>query len=284
MKKILAIILAAAMMLALAACGAGDDGGEIIGEETEEFTQGTESDVVNDEELPRFKIAFSYTRFTDKLGGQFRDSLQYLADNFNVEMIFFESGSGDDQITQIESVLAAGDIDGVITVGATPATVAVSNRYGVPHICACGFPSLEEEIQGVAAYDNFLGGVIDDDVWAGTHCIEALYEAGCRNICYSGLTQGLVKSHDDRANAMRAVVASHDDMNLLADSYTMMEWADDVASFHAAFPDMDGIGFSALSDAIYLAMESEGLADGSVKIAGIDISSQTSITTSWTAL
>ena len=276
MKKILALLLALTMVFTLAACGAGGED-DVVGSEVKDFTGGTDSEIVNKDELPDFKIAFSYATFTDKLGGQFRDSLQYLGDNFNVEMVFFEAGSGDDQITNMESTLAAGDIDGVITVGASPALVAVSNKYGVPHICACGYPSLEEEVTGCAAYDNFLGGVIDDDVWAGTKAIEALYDAGCRNICFSGLTQGMVKSHDDRANAMREVVASHDDLNLLADSYTMGENADDVASFHASFPQMDGIGFSAIGDAIYLALESEGMTDGSVKIAGVDISSQTGI-------
>ena len=278
MKKLLALFLAMCMMLSMVACaGAGGSGGdgEAVGQEEVKFEEGSDTERFNKEELPPYKIAFSYANFTDKLGSQFKQSLQYLADAYNVEMVFFETGSGDDQVTNIESVLAAGDIDGVITVGGSPATVAVSNKYNVPHVMACGFPSLEEEIKGVAAYDNFLGGVIDDDEWAGERCIEALYDAGCRNICYSGLTLGFVKSHDDRAAAMQRVVASHDDMKLLADSYTMAEWATDISSFHASYPEMDGMGFSAIGDAVYLALESEGLTDGSVKVAGIDISSQT---------
>ena len=279
MKKLLALFLAFAMMLSMTAC-AGAGGGaageeEAVGQDEVKFEEGAETERFNAEELPRFKIAFSYGQFTDKLGSQFKQSLQYLADAYNVEMVFFEQGSGDDQVTNFESVLAAGDVDGIITVGGTPATAAVANKYNVPYVLACGYPSLAEEVKGMTAYDNFLGGVVDDDEWAGVRCIEALYDAGCRNICYSGLTLGLAKSHDDRAAGMQQVVASHDDMKLLADSYTMAEWATDVASFHAAFPEMDGIGFSAMLDAVYLALESEGLTDGSVKIAAVDISSQT---------
>lgn len=271
MKKLIAILLVLTMVFCMTACTGDDD--DNLGGDVKDFTG--ELTVANKEDLPHYKIAFSYAQFTDKLGMQFKNAIQYLCDAYNCEAVFFEAGSGDDQVTQIEAALSAGDIDGVITVGGSPATVAVSNKYGVPHVMACGFPSLEEEIKGCAAYDNFLGGVVDDDVWAGTRCIEALYEAGCRKITYSGLTQGFVKSHDDRYKAMYAVVDAHDDLELLVDNYSMAEWANDVASFHAAYPELEGMGFSAMTDAVYLALESEGMADGSVKIAAVDISSQT---------
>lgn len=74
-------------------------------------------------------------------------------------MVLFESSSGDEAISTLESVLAAGDIDGLITVSTSLAQVADSNKYNIPHISVCGFPALEEEIRGVAEFDNFLGGV-----------------------------------------------------------------------------------------------------------------------------
>ena len=190
-------------------------------------------------------------------------------------MVFFEAGSGDEAVTNLESILSKGDIDGVIQVGGTAAQVAVANKYNVPYIFACGFPSLEEEIKGCVAYDNFLGGAIDDDVWAGVHCIEALYDAGCRNITYSGLTQGYVKSHDDRYKGMYKVLEEHPDMKLLAENYSMGLFADDVATFNASFNNIEGMGFSAMIDGVYTALESEGMANGSIKIAAVDISSMT---------
>ena len=280
MKKLIAAVLALVMLFGLAACGADSSESEAVGQENANFdlTSGNASKV-NKEELTEkfgtFKIAFSYGQFTDKLGSQFKNCLEYLASNYNVEMVFFEAGSGDEQVTNLESILSKGDVDGVIQVGGTAAQVAVANKYNVPYVFACGFPSLEEEITGCVAYDNFLGGVIDDDTWAGVRCIEALYDAGCRNITYSGLTQGFVKSHDDRYKGMYKVLEEHSDLNLLAENYSMGLWADDVASFNASFDNIDGMGFSAMVDGVYTALESEGMADGSVKIAAVDISSMT---------
>ena len=282
MKKVIAMVLALVMVFGLVACGdgAGSSDGDAVGQGNANFdlSSGSKSKV-NKEELTEkfgtFKIAFSYGQFTDKLGSQFKNALEYLASNYNVDMVFFESGSGDEAVTNLESILSKGDIDGVIQVGGTAAQVAVANKYNVPYIFACGFPSLEEEIKGCVAYDNFLGGAIDDDVWAGVHCIEALYDAGCRNITYSGLTQGYVKSHDDRYKGMYKVLEEHPDMKLLAENYSMGLFADDVATFNASFNNIEGMGFSAMIDGVYTALESEGMANGSIKIAAVDISSMT---------
>ncbi len=287
MKKLIAMLLALVMVFSLAACSAGGEGGGKasddadvagVGNSNFDLESGNTSKVDKaklTEEKGTFKIAFSYGQFTDKLGSQFKNALEYLAANYNCEMVFFEAGSGDEGITALESVLSAGDIDGVIQVGGSAANVAAANKYKVPYVFACGFPSQEEEIKGCIGYDNFLGGVIDDDVWAGEHCIEALYDAGCRNITYSGLTQGFVKSHDDRYKAMHTVLERHPDMNLLAENYSMGLWADDIATFNASFSNIEGMGFSAMVDGVYTALESEGIADGSVKIAAVDISSMT---------
>ncbi|MCM1121143.1 MAG: hypothetical protein NC416_01030 [Eubacterium sp.] len=302
MKKLAALILAGTMVFSLAACGntaaessstateeadtqeTASEEGEAVAAEGETETTGSgevyfepgELTVANAEELPHYKIAFSYYSFADKLGLQFRESINYLCNAYNCEAVFFESGMGDEAVTNIESVLAAGDIDGVIYVGATPSVVAVAEKYEVPYVAVCGFASLDEEINTLGSYNYFLGCVMDDDVWAGEHAMQALYDAGCRSVCFSGATQGMLKSHDDRASAYLDYIASHDDMSSLTESYTMMETANDISTFAASFAGiMDGIFFTAGSDAIYLTMETEGIADGSVKIAAVDISSQT---------
>lgn len=246
-------------------------------ENSEVYFAPGELTVADSSELPSYKIAFSYYSFADKLGSQFKESIQYLCNAYNCEAVFYEFGATtDEQITNTESTLAAGDIDGLIFVGATPSVVAVAEKYNVPYVAVCGFPALEEEINSLPDYDCFLGGIIDDDVWAGNQAMQALYDAGCREVCFSGMTQGMVKSHDDRAQAYREFVESHDDVNSLAESYTIGEVADVVSTFAASFAGlMDGIFFTAGMDSEYLAMESEGIADGSVKIAAVDISSQT---------
>lgn len=303
-NKIMAVLLTVGMVFSMAACGSsssssdtGSDAGENSGSADAESTEssgtsdGDDSSVAGSSEvyfapgeltvadasgLEPYKIAFSYYSFADKLGLQFKQSIQYLCDAYNCEAVFFESGTGDEAVTNIESTLAAGDVDGVIYVGATPSVVAVAEKYNVPYVAVCGFPSLDEEIQTLPTYENFLGGIVDDDVWAGNEALQALYDAGSRSICLSGMTQGMVKSHDDRATAYREFVESHDDVTSLSESYTLGETANDISTFAASFAGiMDGIFFTAGSDTIYLTMETEGIADGSVKIATVDISSQT---------
>lgn len=297
MKKFLAFVLAGLMIFSLAGCGSSskstssgssvtnekasgdassDDSKEAAGTSEVYFAPGKLT-VADSSKLPHHKIAFAYYAFTDKLGLQFKAAIQYLCDAYNCEAVFYEYGSTtDEQVTNTESVLAAGDIDGLIFVGATPSVVAVAQKYKVPYVAVCGFPSLEKEVQALPSYDCFLGAVVDDDVWAGNQAMQALYDAGCRNVCLSGATQGMVKSHDDRAQAYREFIKSHSDMKSLTESYTMMETANDISTFAASFAGiMDGIFFTAGSDAIYLTMETEGIADGSVKVAAVDVSSQT---------
>ena len=277
MKKIIALALTICMLML---CSITPALADVAGLSDVAYapadTSMLDQEVLNN--LPHYKFAFSYYAFTDKLSQQFKGCLEYLGAAFNVEFVFFESGMGDEAVTNIESILAAGDIDGVIYVGGSQALLDVCEKYQVPFISACGFPSTEVEQQGCASYSMYLGGVVDDDIWAGTQCVQALYDAGCRNFCFSGATQGLVKSHDDREKAMQAFIAEHTDMNLLSESLTMMETANDIATFAASFGGlMDGYISTAASDATYQALSSEGLDDGSVKYATVDISSQTGV-------
>lgn len=279
MKKVIAMLLAIIMMVSLCACSNTSETTSKTNDAA--TTKGTDSSDagntadINDDELPNFRIAFCYSNYTDRLGLQFKNCIEYLSKAYNCEPVFFEMGRGDTAISNLETVLTAGGIDGVVSVGIDSARIEVAKKYDVPVITVCAFPETEEDIKGVSDYDKFLGGVIDDESWAGTRCIEALYEAGCRNICYSGLKPGITKASDDRANGMREVVEANADLNLLADSYTVQDFAGDIATFTASFSEMDGIGFSSVSDGLYLSLEAEGIADGSVKIAGIDVSSQT---------
>lgn len=225
-------------------------------------------------DLPHYKIAFSYYSFADKLGTQFKEMIEYVGKAFNVEVVCFESGLGDEGITNIESVLAAGDIQGVIYVGGSQALVDVCHKYGVPFITACGFPSSETDVLGCASYEEFLGGVVDDDEWAGYEAIQALYDAGCRQISWSGLTLGLLRSHDLRSAAVPKFIEANPDMKLVAETYGM-EHAEVINQIVPGHPELDGMAFGAVTDGHYNLFEANDIADGSVKLSGIDISSMT---------
>lgn len=213
-----------------------------------------------------------YGNFTDKLGSQFKASMDYIASGMNVEFSFIESGYGEEAIAALEAAVASGDIDGIVAIqGGSPALLEAAG--GVPLISACATPASEAEAQEVASYENFLGSVADSDYQAGYDAAKALYDAGCRNVCLAGLTQGMSQSHDARAQAFIDFVDEQDDMTLLADNYSRGLHADAISSFAAAYPEMDGIFATSGSDAVLNSMQTEGLV-GSVKLATIDVSSE----------
>ena len=302
MKKIIAILLSLCLVFALAACGNGDTttgdnnsappagggntpsgGGSTTTSPSASVPTDTNPDVedfvpgeisINKDDLPHFKIAFGYGDWESVLGTQFMKAIEYLCDAFNCEPVFYGAGTGEEGVANVESLLAAGDIDGIISVGWDTARMDVANRHGVPVVTACQFPTVRE-ISGITAYDGFLGGVVDDEVWAGYHAMKALYDSGSRNVTWSGLTTGYNQGHDDRTTGAKQFVEGQSGINLLADSYTVGRWHEDIPTFVAAFSEMDGMCFTALSDAVYTVMAAEGIDDGSVKVAGPDVASMT---------
>lgn len=286
MKKLIGMVLAVCLLTALlAACGNSAGSGsasaptENASSETASLSESTaESDAGEPAtegggDLPTYKIAFMYGHFTDKVGSQFKSSMEYVAAEMNIDFAFIEAGYGEEALAAIEAAVAAGDIDGIIAAqAASPALIEACG--GVPIISVCNGPASEQEAQEVATYDNFLGSVMDSDYEAGYAAAQALYDAGCRNVCLAGLTQGMTRSNDDRANAFKDFLAEHEDMVLLADDYSRGLFADSVSSFAAAYPEMDGIFVTSGSDAVLNTMMTEGLV-GSVKLATVDVSTET---------
>lgn len=273
MKKTLALLLSLMMVFSLAACnGDGTEPGD--GTAAGDGSTVTEYESANleiEEELPAFNILVCYPQFTDKLGSQFKSSLEYLADTFNVTFTFLETGMGEETQATFEAALV-NKPDGVITVTGTAALLSAAKNAGdIPMVGSGASYSSEELAQEVATYDNWLGTVVMDDYAAGWDAGEALYRDGCRNVAFVGLQKGLSGQHDDRAFGFLDFVASKDDMNLVAEDYSMGLFADAIISFAAAYPEMDGIFCTATSDAIFNTFETEGLV-GSVKLAGIDVS------------
>jgi ABC-type sugar transport system substrate-binding protein len=256
MKKMLSVLLSLILVLSLTACGLGE-GASGSGEDK------------------KLRIAYGYGDWESALGIQMRTAFEYLAEAFDFEPVIFILGGGEDGLAAVESLLAGGNIDGIMSSASWDvARMLVADRHGVPVVTALQFPS-DQEIASIAAFSNFLGGVTDNEFWAGYHTMKALYDAGARNVTWSGLTAGFSQGHDDRTRGAMQFIADHTEMNLLADSYTMGQWHTDVTTFAAIFPELEGMAFTSMNNGVYNVMEVEGIADGSVLIAGTDIASMT---------
>lgn len=249
MKKIVALLLSLCLLLGIC-CGAVA------------------------EEAPRFKIGFFYGEFTTLLGEQFANSLKSLEEELNVEIVLIEGGFGEQSIATLESVAAAKSVDGIISAsGASPAFLNAAK--GIPFVgIGSSFPSDPAEIEEVCKIDTFLGAVIDSDYNAGYSAAKSLYESGCRNLCISGLTQGMSAAHDARIQGVLDFLAEHPDYVLLADDFSRGQFAAAISSFAAAFPEMDSIFTSACDDAVFTNMMTEGLV-GTVKLGTVDITETT---------
>ncbi len=274
MKKVVTILLTLAIVISVVACSnqpAAEN--EAPAAEAEAPAESVTESIIPPD-LPKYKIALVYSTFTDKLGSQMKSAMEYLANDFNVEFVFLETGYSADTVTVIESTLQAG-IDGIIMVGVTPAVLDAAQKAGdVPVVMIQSEPTTAEVAQEMAAFTNYLGAICENDYEVGYRALEALYNAGARNFGIGGLTKGISKTHDDRAQAAIDFINSKSDATLLADDYSMGLWSDALTSFAASFPEMDGFFATGGSEGVYQVMRTEGLS-GKVKYATIDIQEST---------
>lgn len=276
-------MLAAALLLAgLAACGEQTGDISSVPDTTTSaeasasgFTEATASTVRIPADLPRYRIGVMYYTFTDKLGSQMKNSLDYLAGAFNIEFVYIEATySSEAGQAALETALQT-DLDGVIAVSSGVAFVeACKNAGNVPFVSIQIEPNDDQVAKDMAAYDCYLGAVCENDYQVGVNAIEALYAGGVRNLGICGLTPGLARSHDERIRGVKYAISQHSDLKLAAEDYTMAEYAKSISSFAAAYPEMDGLFSTQGVETIYQTMNTEGLI-GSVKLAAVDISEST---------
>ncbi len=290
MKKIIALVLTLTLLLVLTACGtsgstdpetentqaatAADGKGTSIAADGSVITNYDKATVQTDKELPKFRILVLYNSFTDKLGSQYKSSMEYIAEPLNIEFTFLETGSNSDEaMAAIEAALVSG-YDGCIGTVASEARAALFDKADVPYVVCGGMPSDESQAKAMAAYENYLGSVVVDDYGAGYAMAEALYADGCRNVMWDGLSRGYSGQHDARAAGFADAVATHDDMKIIVENWDYTQWADGIATAAATYPELDGVGCTCLMANIYNTIESEGLV-GQVQLAGIDVSEGT---------
>jgi hypothetical protein len=278
MKKCGQLLLISAILVFMFSCqnkkSDSDNAGENLGVITEAFDTGWSGPLRDN--LPRYRIGLVYGMFTDKLGMQMKNSMDYLAEAFNIEFVYLESGSGgsEGQLAVIESALQGG-LNGILTVGCTPAMLDAARKAGnVPIVMIQSEPTTADVAKEMALFDNYLGAVCENDYHVGARAAEALYAAGARNFCITGITKGYSKTHDQRAQAAIDTINSHSDAKLLADEYNLGLMADAISSFAASYPEMDGVFSTYGTEAAYQAFRVNGLT-GRVKYATIDVSEST---------
>lgn len=280
MKKIIAVLLSMVMMISLVACGSNAGSNESAGTTVDNsgkvVTNYSDAvdELITDKEMPHYTVLVTYFAFTDKLGSQYKSSLEYLGKALNIDFVFVETGMGEESQSIIEAALV-NKPDAWISNTCTVADVKAAADAGNIPMVSCGsvFPS-KEVAQEMASYENFLGAIGVDDYNAGYSAANALYEDGCRNVMLCGFPKGLSGQHDQRAFGFTDAVASHEDMKLIGEDYSMAEFAPAITSFAATYPEMDGVFCSAVPEAVYNTFVTENLI-GEVRLGGLDVSEST---------
>lgn len=276
MKRFLSLLLVLALVLCLAACGgpaaeeskAPQGGG--VGQQGTDVSTGTEEtkDFQFPADLPAKKVGAIGIYTGNELYIQWKENLSSLGEKFNVEFQFVEVTNAEDYAGAVENLCTAG-VNGIIMQGCTEAILQVTDKYNVPFVSYCT-TFTDEEMAVFASYKTFMGVVTEDDNVSARNAADAMYEAGCRKVGMVGLTRGLAKIMDDRADSF---IARFTELGgeIVAEDYSMMGFADSISNFAAAYPEMDGIFSVILNESVFQAFTTEGLA-GSVKLAGFDMS------------
>ena len=282
-KKIICMILALAMVLALAACGeSANPPAESAPADSAPATassDNTDSDVGTavstgteesanfqfPEDLPEFKIGCIGVYTGSELYIQWKNNLQSLEDKFNVSFQFVDQGG--DTAADVENMCTAG-VNGILMQGCSESILQITEKYNVPLAVYCQTFS-DEEMEAFSKYSTFLGVISEDDNIGARDAAQAMYDAGCRNVAVAGLTRGLAQSQDNRADSF---VARFKEIggNIIAEDYTYALFADSISSFAAAYPEMDGVFSVFLLEGVFQAFSTEGLI-GNAKLASFDL-------------
>lgn len=275
-KKVLCLVLAFAMVLALAACGETPAPAVPASQDAPASNPGTGSDIgtavsTTSEEtkgfefpsnLPELKIGCLGVFSGSELYIQWKNNLQTLEEKFNVSFQFVDSQTPDD----VENMCIAG-VNGILMQGCSESILQITEKYNVPLAVYC-MQFSAEEMETFSKYKTFLGVVTEEDGLGGIAAAEAMYNAGCRNVAIAGLTRGIALNIDSRCDKFMDRFTELGG-NIVAEDYTLMAFADSISSFAAAYPEMDGVFSAFLNEGVFQAFTTEGLV-GSAKLASFD--------------
>lgn len=193
-KKLLALLLAAAMVLSLAACGSSDSsssGNSGDSSETQADGSGTTAAATD------IKIGVSIWSSTDVLGSLCKQVIDKAAGALGVEVTYVDQGHVSEQVTASVETLCAAGCNAIIICNSADSemTSAINtcNEYGVYLV---QFFRIISETESPEVYQTavnsqyYVGAVHEDEYGNGYTLMNLLLESGDRLICLEGWTVG----------------------------------------------------------------------------------------------
>ena len=222
---------------------------------------------------PTFKIGFSWMAQADLLSSMYERAVRYACDVLHCELVFVEwdMSSTTFAADAIENLLQSG-VDGIIAGALDGSSVDACIEHKVPFVGALN--QMNDEILAVAKDSGyFCGNVIDDDYVSTYNSVEALYEAGCRNIAWIAPQPGSTQA-DIRSSGIMDALAAHSDLNVLTSFRYGFGNTDEalnaIEQILSAYPDLDGVVLANGLDVTSI-WYNTGAADRGVKLAVTDL-------------
>lgn len=220
------------------------------------------------------KIGFIGWGFTDLLGSSYQAYYDYIADDFGIEFSMAAGSTNEEHISLTENLIQKG-VQGLLAYNVTSKMMDMCDAAGV-YLMQFGSPVTDEELKAYLETSPYwLGCSTVDDYAAGQAMVEALYNAGSRNIAAIAPAAGN-PCHDLRWNGIFDKAEEYDDMQVIGEfrSANTADYTGAVQNFISMYPELDGVVATGASsggaEAIIQAIDTEGKTE-EVKFATLDI-------------
>ena len=295
MKKLIALLLAAVMVLALAACGStATESSAPAGTTSEnEAAEATSADNTPTQEqldaaaeaveavteklsadgLGGYKVGLYYLPNVEGYGKAMFDYFDWLCDLTNCEPVHYEmtSFASSDIMAAVETLVSQGCDAIICVIGSSPSMFEYLNDNGVYYTLMTR--SYTEEVCAVVLDSEYFCGFIGDlggetgiEYLKGFGCAEALAAEGCKNIAIIMASEGETMN-DERTIGMQAAAEKYG-MNVL----TVVrggDYATGTSDILASYGDViDGLCTASI-DSSLAALQSADMV-GYVKLACVD--------------
>lgn len=287
MKKIVALALAIVLMMPMFTACANTSPAEDLQKEiyspstvSAEEAVPEESEADEKTDIPTgMKIGFVYSPESDALSRTYRHSLKYITEAFGCEVIFADmlDPSNEAMIGYYENLIQQG-AEGLVML--FPISVAflqdLENKGIYYTFINTGDPDIQEFLKTAEHYCGSLVSLDSSDPDRGasyvmtTNMLNCLYEAGCRNLVYTGIAAGNT-DHDQRYLAWTEFLENHDDVVAVAE-YRGAEAASGMSDILASYGnEIDGICVSdSAFPAVAASVVSAGLQE-QIKMSSFDM-------------
>lgn len=280
LKKLIALLLALAMIFALAGCGSSESATSDAGSSESAASSGGDATESESVDVSGHKIGMIWYGNTDAMGGTFYAWANHAAELLGVELVWaLGSYTTADELTDCENLISAG-CDAIYFIPMdTAANLQLGNacqEAGVYWAISNRDIIDEDVLAACEANPYFVTRIYDNSYDVCKEMVKVLADQGITKVCMASgdPTDAMMV---DRNNGFIDGCAEYG-IEILGsfqlDSGNTATTVDGVNNFLTLYPEMEAIlvvsGTAGVGDAIISTLESADIETGSIKVAAFD--------------